>query len=108
MYLEYYVNGSFNVWAYTIEKSDMLFSPRIKSGCIPAWSLHRLIEMMPDLIKDNIEGMLYHLSIDGNSVFYETKNNDLSQFFGDSLYICIIDCIEWLIKEGYFNKEYLV
>ena len=20
----------------------------------------------------------------------------------------IIDCIEWLIKEGYFNKEYLV
>ena len=36
---------------------------------IPAWSLHRLIEMMPDLIKDNIEGMLYHLSIDGNSVF---------------------------------------
>ena len=75
---------------------------------IPAWSLHRLIEMMPDLIKDNIEGMLYHLSIDGNSVFYETKNNDLCQFFGDSLYICIIDCIEWLIKEGYFNKEYLV
>ena len=75
---------------------------------IPAWSLHRLIEMMPDLIKDNIEGMLYHLSIDGNSVFYETRNNDLCQFFGDSLYNCIIDCIEWLIKEGYFNKEYLV
>ena len=75
---------------------------------IPAWSLHRLIEMMPDLIKDNIEGMLYHLSIDGNSVFYETRSDDLCQFFGDSLYNCIIDCIEWLIKEGYFNKEYLV
>ena len=75
---------------------------------IPAWSLHRLIEMMPDIIKDNIEGMLYHLSIDGNNVFYETRNNDLCQFFGDSLYICIIDCIEWLINEGYFNKEYLV
>jgi hypothetical protein len=26
----------------------------------------------------------------------------------DNLYDNIIDCIEWLIKEGYFNKEYLV
>jgi hypothetical protein len=24
-----------------------------------------------------------------------------------NLYDNIIDCIEWLIKEGYFNKEYL-
>ena len=75
---------------------------------LPAWSLHRLIEMMPDIIKDNSEGMLCHLSIAGNSVFYETRSTDLCQFFGDSLYNCIIDCIEWLIKEGYFNKEYLV
>ena len=74
---------------------------------IPAWSLHRLIEMMPDIIKDHIDEMLYHLSIDGNSVFYENRSLDLCQFFGDPLYVCIIDCIEWLIKEGYFNKEYL-
>ena len=80
----------------------------MEEDAIPAWSLHRLIEMMPDFIKDNIEEMLYHLSIGGNSVFYETRNNDLCQFFGDSLYNCIIDCIEWLIKEGYLNKEYLV
>ena len=85
-----------------------LVPSNIDESLIPAWSLARLVEMMPDIIKDNIEGMLYHLSIDGNSVFYETRNNDLCQFFGDSLYICIIDCIEWLIKEGYFNKEYLV
>ena len=79
-----------------------------QANIFPSWSMSRLIEMMPDLIKDNIEGMLYHLSIDGNSVFYETRSADLCQFFGDNLYICIIDCIEWLIKEGYFNKEYLV
>ena len=24
-----------------------------------------------------------------------------------NVYNCCIDCIEWLIKEGYFNKEYL-
>ena len=23
------------------------------------------------------------------------------------LYDCVVKCIEWLIKEGYFNKEYL-
>jgi hypothetical protein len=75
---------------------------------IPAWSLHRLIEMMPDIIKDRIDEMLYHLSIAGNSVFYENRSFDLCQFFGNSLYDCIIDCIEWLIKKGDFNKEYLV
>jgi hypothetical protein len=64
--------------------------------------------MMPDIIKDPIDEMFYHLSIDGNSVFYENRSFDLCQFFGDNLYVCIIDCIEWLIKEGYFNKEYLV
>ena len=78
------------------------------SSDIPAWSLGRLVEMMPDIIKDHIDEMLYHLSIAGNSVFYETRSFDLCQFFGDNLYVCIIDCIEWLIKEGYFNKEYLV
>jgi hypothetical protein len=26
---------------------------------------------------------------------------------GTNLYDCIIECYEWLIKEGYFNKEYL-
>lgn len=25
----------------------------------------------------------------------------------DNIYDNIIDCIEWLIKENYFNKEYL-
>ena len=50
---------------------------------IPAWSLHRLIEM---------------ISVDGQLFWKE----------GKSLYDNLIDCIEWLIKEGYFNKEYLV
>ena len=34
--------------------------------------------------------------------------NECCQHFNDgTLYDNIIDCIEWLIKEGYFNKEYL-
>ena len=73
---------------------------------IPAWSLHRLIEMMPENIADDWLGVsfdevtYYHGA--GEEMigwkFYKTGN----------VYNCCIDCIEWLIKEGYFNKEYLV
>ena len=52
---------------------------------IPAWSLHRLIEMMG---ANNIQHWL-GLNVE--------RDFDL-----------IIDTIEELIKEGYFNKEYLV
>lgn len=27
--------------------------------------------------------------------------------YGDLMHDNIVDCIEWLISEGYFNKEYL-
>ena len=60
---------------------------------IPAWSLHRLIEMINEEIQTDWESMCLQ-----DEVF--TKR--------DNLYDNIIDCIEWLIKEGYFNKEYLV
>ena len=59
---------------------------------IPAWSLHRLIEMINEEIQTDWESMCLQ-----DRVF--TKR--------DNLYDNIIDCIEWLIKEGYFNKEYL-
>ena len=59
---------------------------------IPAWSLHRLIEML------NIE-----MQTDGRYVYLAEGGFDDYA----SIYDNIIDCIEWLIKEGYFNKEYL-
>ena len=78
---------------------------------IPLWSLHRLIEMIPITVPDK-SGITHFFTIDGAS--------DISYyFFGEEdwevwrtwnkkeLYDNVIDCIEWLIKEGYFNKEYL-
>ena len=58
----------------------------------PAWSLHRLLCII-DLYTAILRGRCKtcHKS-------FEEKDN---------LYDNIIDCIEWLIKEGYFNKEYL-
>ena len=56
---------------------------------IPAWSLHRLIEM-------NL------FSCDpGFVIQFDIENiNDAYEF--------LVGHIEWLIKEGYLNKDYLV
>ena len=66
---------------------------------IPAWSLHRLIEMMPNCIPS--QGWL---SL-GHQGLHYSKGYGVAD---DGLYESIIRMFEWLIKEGYFNKEYLV
>lgn len=73
----------------------------------PAWSLNRLIEMMPSFIDIGehtymfsiIQGKLFSYCSDiaGNALLYGKG----------SVYDSAIYTIEWLIKEGYFNKECL-
>ena len=53
---------------------------------IPAWSLSRLLKIIQPMMENQNE-----ITIPFANIFNQ-----------------IIDCIEWLIKEGYFNKEYLV
>ena len=67
-------------------------------GHIPAWSLHRLLSLIPSSIDE------FNLEMDG---VYSIRYTNLIIFCKGYLYDNIIDCIEWLIKEGYFNKEYL-
>ena len=53
---------------------------------IPAWSLHRLIEMIGDPF-------------------------EMQHWWGFDIekdYDNMVDCIEWLIEDNRFNKEYLV
>ena len=74
---------------------------------IPAWSLHRLIEMMPyDFIYNN---NTYELQITCNGAGYDDREDryPIVGWWRSNTYDDIIDCIEWLIKAGYFNKEYL-
>lgn len=73
----------------------------------PAWSLHRLIAMLPDFFSNL--GRLFYLKMDKCFLRYCTARNDEYIYFQqkDTLYDNIIDCIEWLIKENKFNKEYL-
>ena len=73
---------------------------------IPAWSLHRLIEMMPSVIYR--EGRLdYYLNVNRDGVIYDRMGIACIEYIYDNLFDNVVLCIEWLIKEGYFNKEYL-
>jgi hypothetical protein len=75
---------------------------------IPAWSLGRLVEMTPNSIHN--KRILAYLTIMNDRVLYDTiKNETYSAFTNkNGLFAAVVDAIEWLIKEGYFNKEYLV
>ena len=77
----------------------------IEEGIVPAWSLYRLIEMMPEEMYGGL------LCIFKDLIRYEEVIMDrLEAHFeavGDNMYENAISCIEWLIKEGHFPKEYL-
>ena len=66
------------------------------SSFIPAWSLHRLLSMLP-----NDAPKIYWI------LDFEDDDSDFFPHKGD-IYEGVVKIIEWLIKEGYFNKEYLV
>ena len=80
----------------------------------PAWSLHRLIEMMPKCVLAHSSGddsprlHPYVPKFGYLGVTIENIDEILADFYQHTdLFGNLIDCIEWLIKEGYFQKEYL-
>ena len=88
--------------------SNWIGKPSLHSD-VPAWSLHRLIEILPSEIKPRND--YYNITFDKDIVQYENYEYGIEvlKSFGDSptLYNNIIDCVSWLIKENLFNKEYL-
>lgn len=74
---------------------------------IPAWSLHRLIEMMPlDVIPEGGFDNCFTL-IKNYPKGYSVEYDGYSYYHKENIFDTIIEGIEHLIKEGYFNKEYL-
>ena len=68
---------------------------------IPAWSLGRLIELMPRTIMMHFQtGEVLDTPIERFIYAQDILTSD------DSIAEAV-STIEWLIKEGYFNKEYL-
>lgn len=66
---------------------------------IPAWSLHRLLKMLPEEIY--IDGNLIELHVTPNVITYENEDYSIMAggISGENIYGDIINCIEYLIKE---------
>ena len=84
---------------------------------IPAWSLVRLLEMLPSPIpiSENLPTFNHYafLDLSAESVVYcwedyNGADRALVGFTGKGFFSAVVDATEWLIKEGYFNKEYLI
>ena len=105
----YVINGEVKERVYEIPQ---IYDSRWeREHDIPAWSLHRLIEMMPNEIHKYDSWA--SLSVNKDYVQYEYYDIDynhgtcLEHFNDGNIYDNICDAYEWLINEGYFNKEYL-
>lgn len=93
--------------AISIDYNDGNF---LEDDLYPAWSLHRLMAMLPDKIKMMsiaMEWWDFHLQIYKTTISYIGLRGVTAFNQNDNLYDNIIDCIEWLIKDGHFNKKHL-
>lgn len=79
---------------------------------VPAWSLSRLVDMMP-VIK-SISGNCFTAWLlkdeNGYKVSYKTCFDSamLGTHYYDNPISACIDMMEWTIREGCFSKEYLI
>ena len=93
-----------------MDKPSLVYQGIMTTHDLPAWSLHRLVEMMPRYVHTDYyhyERTLFADSICYYKELYNDCGEDLISFDSPNLYDRVINCIEWLIKEGYFNKGYL-
>ena len=102
----------------TDDITSVLIKPSIKDikDTIPAWSLGRLLEMLPSPIPISEKLPTFHhyayldLSKASAHYYWEDYNGAekaLASFYGNDFFAVIVDATEWLIKEGDFPKEYL-
>ena len=73
---------------------------------IPSWSLARLLEMMPKYIDEREEVIL--MIEPPLIVYYDTRYKGQHHFTTNpNIFDNCVAMIDWLIRNGYFNKEYL-
>ena len=98
----------YNIFSKTYEPLTKAF-PTSNKYEIPAWSLHRLIELLPqDIHLDDYADTHYYLTIDPFKVIYVNSHRLwIYQRDEGCLYDKLIDTIEWTIKNNFFNKEFL-
>ena len=101
---------------WTIDERDNIvigLIDRTVEYIVPAWSLHRLWELLSKIKKYEGEDELMYPRIfieEDDVILVNPKSIWVRRNFCSpkGVYENIINCIEELIKEGNFNKEYLV
>lgn len=74
---------------------------------IPAWSLSRLLEMMPQYIDEREEVLL--MIEPPLVIYYDTLYKGHLHFTTNpNIFDNCVAMIDWLIRNGHFNKEYLI
>ncbi len=71
----------------------------------PAWSLGALIDILPEMIRDNKFNVNYYLTIEKDCVKYSNRVEDEEnqyECYGE-LIECCVDMIETLVIEGYIK-----
>lgn len=107
-----WTHAYYETWVVTASENPLYE----ESESLPAWSLGRLIEMLPSPIPISEDLRTFHhyayLELSKVSVSYDWEDYDgedrtFASFYGNGFFSAVVDAIEWLIKEGYFNKKYL-
>lgn len=107
-----WTHAYYGTWVVTASENPLYE----ESDTVPAWSLGRLIEMLPGLIPISEDLPTRHhyahldlsqVSVDYEWYDYDGEDTTLARFYGNGFFSAVVDAIEWLIKEGYFNKEYV-
>ena len=106
-------------WRFYDHNKGFIIQNFERMECIPAWSLHRLIEMMPEWISYPTQYDSAPLRINKGSMYYvhrffDRNGDEDTSTVGDNdaigshnLYDYAVSVIGFLIREGYFCKEYL-
>ena len=91
------------------EDTKHFYNNRNDVEVMPAWSLHRLIELLPQSINlTNYADTHYYLVIKPSRVLYMNDFKEWLYYNDDTNYYNrLIDCIRWTIEQKLFNKEYL-
>ena len=97
----------YNIFSNTYEPLTKAF-PTSNKYEISAWSLHRLKCLLPTKIPYESGYLTTEIINNVNLMFItDTSEQRVISFIHENLYESMIKCIKWLIKEDYFNKEYL-
>ena len=78
-----------------------------RNNIIPSWSLARLLEMMPKYIDEREEVLL--MIEPPLVIYYDTRYKGQQHFtINPNIFYNCVAMIDWLIRNGRFNKGYLI